>query len=293
MKRSVDRPSSSVDGGSPVDGRQSATYVYCLIQSPKPASTRGAPESIPGASAPRLLPIGNGVWAVVADAPLDRFSGEALQQELQDIEAISRHALAHASVIEFFFQRAPVIPLKLFTLFSSDAKAREHILGRLATLKRMFATLRGFEEWGVRIVAGELEAESARTMASGRDYLQTKKKLHAREGAPSRATIRAANSALKSLGRIAAKTRKDAFPPPGRGRPYVTGASFLVKAKRRAVWRKQAAKVGAALAAAGHRLEISGPWPPYHFVSKAPAARARRAAAERERAGVGPREHDK
>jgi hypothetical protein len=261
VKRIVDRPSSSVDA-------RSATYVYCLIQSAKPASTRGAPESVPGAGAARLLPIDSGIWAVVADAPLDRFSDDALQQELQDIEGISRHALAHASVIEFFFQRAPVIPLKLFTLFSSDEKAREHVRGRLATLKRMFASLRGLEEWGVRIVAGEREAESAATMSSGRDYLQTKKKLHARGAGPSRATIRAANGALTSLGRIAAKTRKDAFPPPGGGRPYVTGASFLVKTKRRGVWRKQAAKVGAALAAAGHRLEMSGPWPPYHFVSK-------------------------
>ena len=271
-----------------MDDRRSATYVYCLIQSAEPASIRGLPESVPGAGALRLLAIDRDVWAVVADAPLDRFSGDALQQELQDIEAISRHALAHASVIEFFFQHAPVIPLKLFTLFSSDEKARDDVRGRLVTLRRMFASLRGLEEWGVRIMAGELEAESARMTTSGRDYLQIKKRLHDRSRGTSRTAIRAANSALKSLSRMAAKTRKDVFPPPGRGRPFVTGASFLVKAKRREVWKKHAAKVAAALAADGHRLEMSGPWPPYHFVSKAPAARARRAAAERERAGVGP-----
>ena len=223
---------------------------------------------MPGAGAPRLLPIDRDIWAVVADAPLDRFAGDALQQELQDVEAISRHALAHASVIEFFFQRAPVIPLKLFTLFSSDEKAREHVRGKLASLRRMFAALGGLEEWGVRIIAGEVEAESARTLASGRDYLQIKKRLHDQTVAPSRATIRAASGALRSLGRMATKTRKDAFPPPGRGRPYVTGASFLVKAKRREAWRKHAAKMEAALAADGHRLEMSGPWPPYQFVSK-------------------------
>lgn len=251
-----------------MDDRRFATYVYCLIQSAKPISARGAPDSVPGAGSPRLLHIDSDIWAVVSDAPLDRFSGGALQEELQDVEAISRHAIAHASVIEFFFQRTPVIPLKLFTLFSSDEKVREHVRGRLATLKRMFASLRGLEEWGVRVVAGELEAEAARTMASGRDYLQTKKRLHDQASAPPRATIRAADSALKALGRLAARSRKDAFPPPGRGRPYVTGASFLVKTKQRSVWRKQAERIAAALAADGHRLEMSGPWPPYHFVSK-------------------------
>lgn len=259
-------PRSSPDRPGPVPSN--ATYVYCLVQSAKAPSLRGVPSSVPGAGAPRVLAIDRDVWAVVADAPLERFAGEQLQQDLQDVEAISRHALAHASVIEFFFRRAPVIPLKLFTLFSSDEKARAHVRSRLGPLKGLFVQLRGHEEWGVRIVAGEVEAESARTLESGRDYLQVKKRLQELTVAPSRATIRAADGALTSLGRLASKTRKDAFPPPGRGRPYVTGASFLVKAKRRGEWKKYAAKLAAGLAAQGHRLEMSGPWPPYHFASK-------------------------
>ena len=43
----------------------------------------------------------------------------------------------------------------------------------------------------MRIFAGEAEAESARTVDSGRDYLQVKKRLHEQTVAPSRATIRA------------------------------------------------------------------------------------------------------
>ena len=246
----------------------SATYVYCLVQSPRVPSARGVPASVPGAGAPRILAIDRDVWAVVADAPLERFTGDALQNDLQDIEAVSRHALAHASVIEFFFRRVPVIPLKLFTLFSSDEKTREDVRRRLPALRRLFAALRGLEEWGVRIIAGDVEAESARTLGSGRDYLQVKKRLHEQTIAPSRAIIRAADGALKDLGRLAAKTRKEAFPPPGRGRPYVTGASFLVKAKRRQAWKAHAARIESALVAQGHRLEMSGPWPPYHFVSK-------------------------
>ena len=257
-----DRPARSVFAPT------NATYVYCLVQAAKAPPLRGVPRSVPGAGAPRLLSIDRDVWAVVADAPLDRFAGDVLQQELQDIEAISRHALAHAAVIEFFFRRAPVIPLKLFTLFSNDETAREHVHGRLPALRRMFTALRGLEEWGVRIFAGDAEAAAARTLDSGRDYLQVKKRLHEQTLTPSRATIRATNTALRSLGRLASKTRKEAFPPPGQGRPYVVGASFLVKMKRRDAWKARAEKVGAALATGGHRLDISGPWPPYHFVSK-------------------------
>ncbi len=216
---------------------------------------------------PRLLAIDRDVWAVVADAPLERFTGEALQQEMQDVESISRHAFAHAAVIEFFFRRCPVIPLKLFTLFSSDAKARSDVRSRLASLKRMFAALRGLEEWGVRIIAGEVEADTARTLDSGHDYLQLKKRLHEQTAAPSRRTMRAVDSALRSLGRLASKTRKEVLPPSA-GQPYVRRASFLVKAARRPAWKKEAQRIATALAVEGHRLEMTGPWPPYHFVSK-------------------------
>ena len=260
------RPRHSPD--RPAETSPNATYVYCLVHSAKAPSIRGVPGSVPGAGRPRLLAIDRDVWAVVADAPLERFAGEALRQEMQDVENISRHAFAHASVIEFFFRRSSVIPLKLFTLFSSDEKARSDVRSRLASLKRMFAVLRGLEEWGVRIIAGEVEAEAARTLDSGRDYLQLKKRLHDQTAAPPRATTNAVDGALRSLGRLASKTRKEMFPPAGRGRPYIKGASFLVTAKRRTVWKKEAARIAAALAAQGHRLEMSGPWPPYHFVSK-------------------------
>jgi hypothetical protein len=143
-----------------------------------------------------------------------------------------------------------------------------HVRGQLAVLKKMFAALRGLEEWGVRIIAGDVEAESARALDSGRDYLQIKKRLHAETAAPPRATIRAVDGALRSMGRLASKTRKESLPAPGRGRPYAAGASFLVATKRRDAWKKHAATLASALAGKGHRLEMSGPWPPYHFVSK-------------------------
>jgi hypothetical protein len=215
-----------------------------------------------------VLQVDRDIWAVVADAPLDRFDGEALKNELHDIEAISRHALAHASIVEFFFHHAPVIPLKLFTLFSSDDAARADLQARAARLRRMFADLRGLEEWGVRIVAGEIEERAAAALSSGRDYLQTKKRLHHQTLAPPRTIVRAVNGALSSIGKLAARTKKEAFPPPGKGRPYVAGASYLVRTARRGEWKKKIVKTTIDLANQGHRLEVSGPWPPYHFVGR-------------------------
>ena len=252
----------------PPSNPANATYVYCLVRSSKRPSLQGAPRGVPGAGSLRLLAIDREIWAAVADAPLEHFAGDALQQEMQEVEGISRHAFAHAAVIEFFFRRSTVIPLKLFTLFSSDDKVAAHVQSRLATLKRMFALLRGREEWGVRIFAGEVEAGGARTPDSGRDYLQLKKRMHEQTATAPRETVRALDSALRSLGRVAFKTRKEILAPSGRGKPYVAGASFLVDAKRRSAWARHVAAVTASMNAKGHRLDVSGPWPPYHFVSK-------------------------
>ena len=218
-----------------------------------------------------MLPVGRDIWAIVADAPLERFSDEQLQLELQDIEAVSRYALAHASVIEFFFQKAPVIPLKLFTLFSRDERAGTQLAGRGSTVRNLFARVRGLEEWGVRITASSVRKPvvSARKTepASGRAYLETKKQMKDDGGAPSPAARREVGAALAALGKLAAKVRKEDFPPPGRGRQYVAGASFLVKAQRRAAWKKRVSQLAAALGKQDHRLEVSGPWPPYHFTT--------------------------
>src|SRR5947207_2443915 len=142
---------------------------------------------MPGGGPARTLLIDRGIWAIVADAPLERFSGERLQDELQDIEAVSRHALAHASVIEFFFRRSPVIPLKLFTLFSHDERASRHLGGRRSKVRALFARLRGLEEWGVRVTAStHARPRMTGPIASGRDYLEVKKQMKDQEASPSR-----------------------------------------------------------------------------------------------------------
>jgi hypothetical protein len=233
---------------------------------------------MPGAGPARVLAVDRGIWAIVADAPLDRFSGDQLQLELQDIEAVSRHALAHASMIEFFFQRSSVIPIKLFTLFSQDERARGHLAGRRSKVRTMFERLRGLEEWGVRITASNRPVRGPGPSgpgapASGRAYLEVKKRMKEDDGAPSPATKREVSAALKALGKLAAKSRRENFPPPGRGRPYVAGASFLVKAKRRTAWKKRVSQLAASLDKQDHRLEVSGPWPPYHFATETKAAR--------------------
>jgi len=245
------------------------------VQSVRPPAIGGAPTGIPGGGSPRALPVTRGIWAIVADAPPERFSDEQLPKELQDIEAVSRYAVAHAAMIEFVFQNAPVIPLRLFTLFSGDERARQQLARGGSKIRALFARLRGLEEWGIRITAASRPQSAPQTRfakregagSSGRSYLESKKRLNDGGGPPSAATKRQVNAALTAMQKIAVRTRKEAFPPASRGRPYVTGASFLVRAQRRGAWKKKVRQLASVLGKQEHRLEMSGPWPPYHFTT--------------------------
>lgn len=245
-----------------------ATYVFCVVQSPRRPSLAGIVESIPGAGAPRVLAIDRDLWAIVADAPLERFSSDRLEQEMQDLEAVSRHALAHASVIESVFRKAPVIPLKLFTLFTADERVQHELSRRAAALREVLARLRGHEEWGVRItVSPEDGARSRGGAATGTGYLLEKKRVLDRAGAPPKSAMKEARAALKRLDRMSATSRPQVFPAAAPNQPFVMGASFLVPAKKRAMWKREISSIAASLDARGHRLDASGPWPPYHFSS--------------------------
>lgn len=246
--------------------QDNATYVFCLVRSNRALSLRGAPATVPGAGPLRLLRINRGVWAAAADAPVDRFNNAQLEAEFQDVEAISRHALAHAAVVEFLFKKAPVIPLKLLALFSTDEKAVTELRRQQRRIGALFAELAGREEWAVRVVVEAPPDQKPDALASGRAYLAAKRRLN-RGGVP-RTAAKKASGAIAALSRHAARVRREAFPPPAPGRPFVAGASMLVPVTRRKQWKAATSRVASTLASNGNRLEVSGPWPPYHFVSK-------------------------
>lgn len=272
----TDEPHDSTSGA--------ASYVFCVVQAARAPSLQGVPSSLPGAGPVRLLPIDRGsstpigLWAVVCDAPLSNFSADRIEGHLQDLEQISKFALAHASVIEYFFRRAPVVPLKLFTLFSSDERAVTDLRRRREKLKMLLRQVRGREEWGVRVTIAPAPAASlvGKAGVSGREYLETKKRHRARTPAVTQGAAQTASSVFRGLGKLASSVSRQAFPPVPTGRALVAGASFLVPVARRAAWKKQVARASEALTETGSQLELTGPWPPYHFVTETKRPRSRR-----------------
>src|SRR5262249_34066393 len=170
--------------------------------------------------------------------------------------------------------------MKLLTLFADDARALAHIAGRRRTLDRVIARVAGCEEWGVRVLLDERHAlrraderarEEARGTSAGTGFLLRKKKTQEAARRLSGSARAEADRIFESLSAVAAdhsRKRPPARPPAGAvdARGALDRAS-LVPAAGVARSRAAAEAPPAPLADEGYQVTLTGPWPPYHFVS--------------------------
>jgi hypothetical protein len=218
---------------------------------------------------PRTRVLAPGLWLAVADVPPNEYSKTAIERCLQDLDCVSTRAVAHEATIAAFFRRWSVIPLKLFTIFENEDRALAHVRRRLVHVRRLLTSVRHREEWGIRLTIqpGELPAPPpVHIVGSGRDYLEAKKirRRHVTEAAG--VAHQEARRALSSLSKLAERTRRQKSI--GAGPQAVLQAAFLVSSRRSNAWKAQARTLGMRLAKRGCRIEITGPWPPYNFVSR-------------------------
>ena len=246
-----------------------ATYIYCLVRSARKPSAARAPAGLPGATPAVATSLAERLWIVHADVPLDAYGSGPLEVALKDLDWVSRIALAHESVVEHFtaLPGTTVIPMKLFTMFSSAGRAVLEMRGRARELKQVFARLQGCEEWGVRVLRGEPAKKStaARTPATGTAFLAARKQARDDARAAIAAAASAADDVYASLAGIAAEHRRRTSEAPGAVAPLLD-AAFLVPTRHRARFQSAAQKVARQVSRTGAQMTLTGPWPPYNFV---------------------------
>ena len=254
----------------------SAIYVYCVVEV---ASARGrtrVPPGLPGGSPPSCLALGRGLWAVASEVPLSRYSATHIEAGLQDLPWVADVAVAHEAVVEHFAARrgATVVPMKLFTMFTSAERALADLRARRPVLVAALRRLRGCHEWGVRAVRAPRRPLAAAPPAvshdrSGAGFLSAKK----RERDTARAAILEISAAVESaydlLAPLSRDSRRRTDVPESAAAPPLLDAAFLVAATARARFRTAAKRAAAACRAAGVELTLSGPWPAYNFVQPA------------------------
>jgi len=247
-----------------------ATYIYCVIRSARKPSAAKAPAGLPGAAAPQVLDAGGGTWLVCASVPLERYGAQAIEGSLSNLEWVSAIALAHESVVEHFARRrgATVVPMKLFTMFATPARASAEMRRRRRDLSSLFEKLQGCEEWGVRIHRGARRTVANKTAApqSGTAFLAARKEARDASLDAARDSAAAADDAYAALSEVASDHRRREIEASG-VTPPLLDAAFLVPVRRRARFQALAARTARDVTERGGTMTLTGPWPAYNFVA--------------------------
>ena len=249
-----------------------AVYLYCLVRAGRKPALGRAPAGLPRASRPEAHRLAGSLWLITAAVPLDLYGPPHLEARLRDLEWVSEAAIAHEAVVEHFVRArgAVVIPMKLFTMFSSIQRAIAEVGQGRAAIARAMKHIAGSEEWGVRItrkmVATPPASGAPTRPASGAAFLTARKAARDASAHLKVLALAAADAAFTRLSRHAKDARRrERTHEPGTN-PPVLDAAFLVTARARARFKAEARRQAAACAASGAELTLTGPWPAYNFV---------------------------
>jgi hypothetical protein len=230
------------------------------------------PTGLPQATRPALIEIKKCLWGVVSDVPLSVYGAERLELRLKDLNWVADIALAHEAVVEHFASRTgtSVIPMKLFTMFSSPDRASVDLAARWPDIKAVLDRIRGCNEWGIRVMKQPARTQGAamRGASSGTAFLAAKKRARddARAGLVKAAD--AAEDAFESLAKLAREAHRRE-PPETATSPPLVDAAFLVSDSRTERFRTAARRLAKSCRQAGADLILTGPWPAYNFVQQA------------------------
>ena len=254
-----------------------ATYVYCIVHATQVLQAPRAPAGLPGGTRPSIVPFARSLWLVVADVPLGNYGSESLERNLRDVDWVGDIAVAHEAVVEYFARRpgATVVPMKLFTMFSSKERALDDVRARRDSIQAIAKRIKGCEEWGVRLMRVAAPAPAGRavrvTSNTGVEFLAAKKDARDRAREAVMAMTSAADRAFTTLAGMSRDARRRRDAPDGIAPPLLD-AAFLVPIAKRARFKAAVKRLADETDGVGVDTTLTGPWPAYNFVQNGPAA---------------------
>lgn len=228
---------------------------------------------------------GRDVAALVSHVDAGVYTADVMESRASDVDWVGPRAVAHDAVLSWASESGGVVPFPMFTLFASAESLRAMLREREAEFGRLIDRVAPSQEWTVRLfrlddraaaalgltspAIAEL-AERAQAAAPGQRYLLERKADEVRGAELRRVGAEAAREAFETMSALGERAVRDALPAaPTGARPAgvaVLDASFLVRRDRVDAFRAAAMELAARFEPRGLRVELSGPWPPYHFV---------------------------
>ncbi len=263
-------------GSSPGENR--GVYLFCFTRPQAPSSI--AVEGSDGANPPFLWRCGD-IGAVVCEVALSEFCGPSAESNLEDLNWLGPRVCRHEKVIEQVMGKSPVYPARFGTLFSSLDRLKKFVEEHLGMISEWLDYTADKEEWGIKgfmdrgTVEERLIAEAFQTVelpdSPGLRYLARQRLRLETAGEVTSRVAMVREAVLQRLQEDAVESRVlNLRPREGSGRPgeMILSQVFLLARDRLEGFRSGVEGFNAENLGEGFSLEISGPWPPYHFVPR-------------------------
>jgi hypothetical protein len=242
------------------------------------------------------------IAAVTSRVGLNQFAPERLQgKTAEDIRWLGKIAARHNEIICQAADSSAVLPLRLGTVFHSRDSLQAMLVRYRSTVAEFLERLGNRQEWGAKLYlekrrlepvsghagpppphylaraggkppsANQRRAENmdpSPPATSGTAYLTRKKaQLDRRQElrASVHRTIQGVEKCLAGKAEHYCRVRNLPCDLTGRTEEMVFNGAFLVPSSALATWLETVRKLYLEVRSEGLVLEVSGPWPPYHF----------------------------
>jgi len=238
-------------------GGDGAIWVYAV-------TTGLGPDRLSGltgvAGEPVRTVTESGLSAVVGSLGDEDRGGTPVSSLLVGLTAIETTGRAHHEVIAHLAADLAVVPVRLATVYPDEMTIRVLLAERHAELTVLLDSLRGTQEWGVKMYL-EPWADGAGNDTFGSlaaESCQWPRWARAEEDAERIGYV---------LSDMAVATRRHPFPiPRAGGRRMLLNGSYLLDAGRADEFTEVVESV--AITHTALRADVTGPWPPYSFADR-------------------------
>jgi hypothetical protein len=254
-----------------------ALWTYCILPEPDATAAAEGIEGIEPGSAVEAVRDGD-LAALVSPVPLAEYGDEQLRSHLEDLAWVERTARRHEAVLESALREATIVPLRLCTLYRTTDGVRRLLAENRAALHEGLSTVAGCIEWGIKVFVdssvqiGPEQPEPSPGDRRGATYLLRRQQERALADKASEVRARCVEVVHQ---RIAGLARASTTNPPqrpdlhGRDLTMLLNAAHLIERDRTDELRQTVATLQEEWSALGFVIELTGPWPPYNFVSGA------------------------
>jgi len=248
-------------------------YVYAITREPVTPETEGIDQTRRFGSVAI-----DGISAVFTAVKDEEFSQATIDRRAADLEWLGAIGYRHQAVVQDVMKQTAVVPLRAFTLFSSEEALRTYLHENASMLRQALDRLDGKQEWTLRVEVDPqrwsdalvARVESLRDLqqqidgaAPGKAFLlrkklddEKKRASHAAEDALIAEIERAVVERLKCETVAETRERRDgAFPE----------INVLLNRDEEAALQELQGQLMDRYAGEGVALALTGPWPPYTF----------------------------